>query len=123
MFTPYCYKQLVVKCDYVLQQVQTLSCCNSLNNNYFFLQLPAFTCYFHCSLISYHFIHSLLMTHFTSNYYYTLEIAYVCCIFACSYSLSHLFSFTIITHVGGSSGVDTGPMKHWLPFLNNTNPI
>ena len=24
MFTPYCYKQLVVKCDYVLQQVQTL---------------------------------------------------------------------------------------------------
>ena len=123
MFTPYCYKQLVVKCDYVLQQVQTLSCCNSLNNNNFFLQLPAFTCYFHCSLISYHFIHSLLMTHFTSNYYYTLEIACVCCIFACSYSLSHLFSFTIITHVGGSSGVDTGPMKHWLPFLNNTKPI
>ena len=123
MFTPYCYKQLVVKCDYVLQQVQTLSCCNSLNNNNFFLQLPAFTCYFHCSLISYHFIHSLLMTHFTSNYYYTLEIACVCCIFACSYSLSHLFSFTIITHVGGSSGVDTGSMKHWLPFLNNTNPI
>ena len=123
MFTPYCYKQLVVKCDYVLQQVQTLSCCNSLNSKYFFLQLPAFTCYFHCSIISYHFIHSLLMTHFTSNYYYTLEIACVCCIFACSYSLSHLFSFTIITHVGGSSGVDTGPMKHWLPFLNNTNPI
>ena len=39
MFTPYCSKQLVVKCDYVLQ-VQTLSCCNSLNNKYFFLQLP-----------------------------------------------------------------------------------
>ena len=122
MFTPYCYKQLVVKCDYVLQ-VQTLSCCNSLNNKYFFLQLPVFTCYFHCSIISYHFIHSLLMTHFTSNYYYTLKIACVCCIFACSYSLSHLFSFTIITHVGGSSGVDTRLMKHWLPFLINTNPI
>ena len=123
MFTPYCYKQIVVKCDYVLQQVQTLSCCNSLNNIYFFRQLPAFTCYFHCSIISYHFIHSLLMTYFTSNYCYALKIACVCCIFACSYSLSHLFSFTIITHVGGSSGVDTGPMKHWLPFLNNTNPI
>ena len=25
MFAPYCYKQLVVKCDYVLKQVQTLS--------------------------------------------------------------------------------------------------
>ena len=25
VFTPYCYKQLVVKCDYVLKQVQTLS--------------------------------------------------------------------------------------------------
>ena len=123
MFTPYCYKQLVVKCDYVLQQVQTLSCCNSLNSKYFFLQLPAFTCYFHCSIISYHFIHSLLMTHFTSNYYYTLKVACVCCIFACSYSLSHPFSFTIITHVGGSNGVNTGPTKHWLPFLNNTNPI
>ena len=123
MFTPYCYKQLVVKCDYVLQQVQTLSCCNSLNSKYFFLQLPAFTCYFHCSIISYHFIHSLLMTYFTSNYCYTLKIACVCCIFACSYSLSHPFSFTIITHVGGSNGVNTGPMKHWLPFLNNTNPI
>ena len=36
MFTPYCYSQLVVKCDYVLQQMQTLSCCNSLNNKYFF---------------------------------------------------------------------------------------
>ena len=38
MFTPYCYKQLDVKCDYVLQQVQTLYCWNSLNNNIFFLQ-------------------------------------------------------------------------------------
>ena len=111
MFTPYCYKQLVVKCDYVLQQVQTLSCCNSNNNKYFF-----------SSIISYHFIHSLLMTHFTSNYY-TLKIACVCCTFACSYSLSHPFSFTIITHVGGSNGVSTGPMKHWLPFLINTNPF
>ena len=36
MFTPYFYKQLVVKCDYVLQQVQTLSCGNSLNNKSFF---------------------------------------------------------------------------------------
>ena len=123
MFTPYCYKQLVVKCDYVLQQVQTLSCCNSLNNIYFFRQLPAFTCYFHCSIISYNFIHSLLMTYFTSNYCYTLKIAFVCCIFACSYSLSHPFSFTIITHVGGSNGVNTGPVKHWLLFFNNTNPI
>ena len=97
MFTPYCYKQLVVKCDYVLQQVQTLSCCNSNNNKYFF------SC-----IISYHFIHSLLMTHFTSNYCYTLKIRCVCCIFACSYSLSHPFSFTIITRVGGSNRVDMG---------------
>ena len=37
----------------------------------FFRQLPAFTCYFHCSITSCHFIHSLIMTHFTSNYYYT----------------------------------------------------
>ena len=36
-----------------------------------FRQLPAFTCYFHCSIASCHFIHSLIMTHFTSNYYYT----------------------------------------------------
>ena len=27
---------LVVECDYILQQVQTLSCCNSLKNKYFF---------------------------------------------------------------------------------------
>ena len=95
-----------------------------LTINIFFLQLPGFTCYFHCSIISYHFIHSLLMTYFTSNYCYTLKIACVCCIFACSYSLSHPFSFTIITHVGGSNGVDMMRlMKHWLPFLNNTNPI
>ena len=37
---------------------------------FFFLQLPVFTCYFHSGIISYHFIHSLLMTYFTSNYYY-----------------------------------------------------
>ena len=30
---------------------------------------------------------------------------------------------TAITHVGGSNGVDTGPTKHWLHFLNNTNPV
>ena len=122
MCTAYCYKQFVVKCDYVPQQVQTFSCCNHLTI-IFFLQLPAFTCYFHCSIISYHFIHSVLITHFTSNYCYTLKIACVCRIFAYSCSLSHPFSFTIITHVGGSNGVNTGPMKHWLPFLNNTNPI
>ena len=122
MFTPYCYKQLVVKCDYVLQQVQTLSCWNSLNNNFF---SPITSIYLLFSLQHYLLpFHPLTtMTHFTSNYYYTLKIAGVCCIFACSYSLSHLFSFTIITHVGGSNGVNTGPMKHWLPFLNNTNPI
>ena len=37
------------------------------------------------NVLFYHFIHSLLMTHFTSNYYYTLKIACVSCIFACSY--------------------------------------
>ena len=30
------------------------------------------------SFISYHFIHSLLMTHFTNNYFYTWTIACVC---------------------------------------------
>ena len=35
-------------------------CRSSLNNKYFFLQLPASTFCFHCSIISYHFIHSLL---------------------------------------------------------------
>ena len=39
-----------------------------------FRQFPAFTCYVHCSIISCHFIHSLLMTHLTSNNYYTLII-------------------------------------------------
>ena len=63
------------------------------------------------------------MTHFTSNYYYTLMMTWVSCIFAWIYSLSHPFSLTIITHVGGSNGVNTEPMKHWLPFLNNTNPL
>ena len=68
-------------------QVQTLSCSSSLNNKYFFSNYNAFTCYFHCSIISYDFMHSLLMTHFTS-YYYTFKIAWVSCIFTCSYSLS-----------------------------------
>ena len=75
----------------------------------------AFTCYFHCSIISYHFIHSLLMTHFTSNYYYTLKIACLGCIFACSYSLSHTLSFATITLVGRSNGVNTEHMKHLNP--------
>ena len=34
-----------------------------------------------------------------------------------------LIFFTVITHVGGSNGVNMGPIKHWLPFLNNTNPV
>ena len=57
-------------------------------------------------------------------------MAWVSCIFTCSYSLSHqepmiapIFFFTIFTHVGGSNGVNRGPMKHWSSFLNNTNPI
>ena len=43
--------------------------CSSPNNK-FFLQLPAFSCCFHCSIISYH-CHPLtiLLTHFTNNYY------------------------------------------------------
>ena len=79
-------------------------------------------CYFHSSIISYHFIHSLLMTYFTSNYCYTLKIACVCCIFACSYSLSHPFSFTIITHVGGSNGVDMG-WNIGYPSLTTPTPL
>ena len=33
------------------------------------------------------------------------------------------FLLTIITHVGVPNGVNTGPMQHWLLFLNNGNPI
>ena len=33
------------------------------------------------------------------------------------------FLLTIIIHVGGSNWVNTEPMKHWLPFFNNTKPI
>ena len=63
MFTPYCYLQ-TISC----QVWKHSYCCSSLNNIiYFFLQLPAFTCCFHRSIISYHFIHSLLLTHFTNS--------------------------------------------------------
>ena len=63
---------------------------------------------------------TMLKTYFTSHYYYK-KMAWVSCIFACSYSPSHPFPLAM-THVGGSNGVNTGPMKHWLPFLNSTNP-
>ena len=90
-----------------------------------FRQLPAFTCHFHCSITFCHFIHSLLMTHFTSNYYYTYYQRWHG-LAAYSPAVIHYnihFLFTIITHVGGSNGVNTGAMKHWLPFLSNTDPI
>ena len=90
-----------------------------------FRQFPAFTCYVHCSIISCHFIHSLLMTHLTSNNYYTLIITDGVGqphIHLQLYTITPIF-FTIITYVGGSNGVNTGPMKHQLTFLNNTNPI
>ena len=47
---------------------------------YFFFQLPAFTYCFHCRVTSYHFIHSPLLTHFTSNsvMHLILELVLVC---------------------------------------------
>ena len=36
---------------------------------------------------------------------------------------SHPFPFDYNTHVGGSNGVNTRAMKHWLPFLNNTRTL
>ena len=36
LFAPYCYKQKIVKCDYVLQQVQIYHCCSSLTNIFLF---------------------------------------------------------------------------------------
>ena len=47
-----------------------------------------------------------------------LEMAWVSYVFTCNYSIFP-FPLTLSTHVGGSNGVNTGPMKHWLPFLNN----
>ena len=68
----------------------------------------AFTCYFHSSIISYHFIHSLLITHFRSNYYDTYYLrwhrlaAYLPAVF----QFHSQFLLTIITHVEGSSRID-----------------
>ena len=70
--------------------------------------LWAFTCYFHSSIISYHFIHSLLITHFRSNYYDTYYLrwhrlaAYLPAVF----QFHSQFLLTIITHVEGSSRID-----------------
>ena len=110
MFTPYFYKQLVVKCDYVLQQVQTLSCCNSNNNKYFF-----------SSIISYHFIHSLLMTHFTSNLLHIKDSMCLLHIRLQLFTITPIFVYYNYTRKRVKWG--TGPMKHWLPFLINTNPF
>ena len=81
------------------------------------------------AIIPYHFIHLLLLTHFTNDYtiYTLLDMAWVS--FYKANATAYLpavihyhthFLLTIITHVGGSNGVNTGPMKHWPPFLNNT---
>ena len=119
--------------------LQTISCqvwlCTTTNANILitvvhltiniFLPLPVFTCYFHCSIISSHFIIWLLKTHFTTNYYCTYYKRWHG-LAAYSPAVIHYhthFLLTIITHVGGSNGVTTGPMKHRLPFLNNTHPI
>ena len=38
------------------------------------------------------------------------------------FTITPIFFWVFITHVGGSKGVNTGPMKHWLPFLNTDQP-
>ena len=97
-------------------------CCSSLNNNNLNLITSSYLLF---SLQHYllSFNHSLLMTHFTSKCYYTFLLkiwhgsaAYLPVVI---YYYTH-FLLTIITHVEGSNGVNTGPTKHWLPFLNNT---
>ena len=61
--------------------------------------------------------------------YYTLiiKMACVCSIFTCSYTLTHpffLYIYTIITHVGGSNGVITETMKHYIyPSLTTPTPF
>ena len=90
MFAPYCFNNKFMSCQVWLCTTFKCKCSLTvvhLTINIFFSNYNAFTCYFHCSIISYHFIHSLLMTHFT-NYDYSFKIAWVSCIFACSYSLS-----------------------------------
>ena len=60
------------------------------------------------------------------SYKFTLAwvfVSHACTQITINTFTNHPFSFTIITHVGGSNGVNTDPTKHWLPFLNNTNPI
>ena len=68
-------------------------------------------------------------TNDTLHWQVILHMAWVSYMFTCSYSLSDPFFFTIIimviisTHVAGSNWVNMGPMKHQLPFLNNTNSV
>ena len=68
----------------------------------------AFTCYFHSSIISYHFIHSLRMTHFRSNYYYTYYITWhrLAAYLPAVIQFHTQFLLTIITHVEGSNRID-----------------
>ena len=68
------------------------------------------------------------LQHYLEDISYKFTLAWVFVSHACTQITintftNHPFSFTIITHVGGSNGVNTDPTKHWLPFLNNTNPI
>ena len=39
------------------------------------------------------------------------------------FSITPIFFWLFITHVGGSNGVNTGPMKHWLTFLKTPTPF
>ena len=71
---------------------------------------------------------ALLMTHFTSNYYHTYYqkwhgLAAYSPHFRAVIQYHTHFLLTIYYTCRRSNGVNTGPMKHWLTFLNNTNPI
>ena len=126
-FAPYCYKQLVVECDYVLQQVQTLPLLwfTSLLTINIFSPITRIYLLFPRQhyLLPFHPLTTNDTLHKQSLLHLLLKMAWVSCTysFTYSYSLHHTNFFIIIPHVGGSNGVNTGPMKHWLPFLNNTN--
>ena len=59
-FAPYCYKQLLSSVIMYKTSTRTLI---AVQVN-FFIQLPTFTCCFHCRITTNHFFHSLLETQY-----------------------------------------------------------
>ena len=69
MLAPYCYLQ-TISCQVWLwtkTSANTLIAVVHLTVQYIFPSITSITCCFHRSIISYYFIHSLLLTHFTNS--------------------------------------------------------